>query len=163
MHILAHDEIETTSSDSMILTNIAFLIVLAGFVIAFKMWGAPLLAMLSLILGIVWDLGIAALVVGRLNIITAMMALILIGLGVDYFIHILNGYTEGRAKGLSGEEAAVYSMEKVGTGVFIGALTTATAPGGSLIWPKLIVMSEIIIRETLLIGRNWPGRLAALC
>lgn len=127
LHVVFQDEMEASSSDSMTLTNIAFLIVLAGFVIAFRMWTAPLLAMVSLGLGIVWDLGITALAIGRLNIATAMGAAILIGLGVDYFIHILSGHSEGRRKGLSAEESNVYAMEKVGTGVFVGALTTAIA------------------------------------
>lgn len=147
MHIVSQDEIETASSDSMILTNVAFLIILAGFVIAFKMWGAPLLAMLCLSGGIIWNFGIAALVIGRLNMMTAMMALILLGLGVDYFVHTLSGYTEGRERGLSGEEASVYSMEKVSTGVFIGALTTAIA-----FYALTLVKMQIFIELGFILG-----------
>ena len=147
MHIVAQDEIETASLDSMILTNVAFLIILAGFVIAFKMWGAPLLAMLCLSGGIIWNFGITALVIGRLNMMTAMMALILLGLGVDYFVHILSGYTEGRERGLSGEEASVYSMEKVSTGVFVGALTTAIA-----FYALTLVKMQVFIELGFILG-----------
>lgn len=127
MHIVSHDEMASMEGDTMVLTLIAFIIILLTFVVVFKMWGAPLLAMLSLMLGIIWDLGITALTIGRLNLMTSMTAVILIGLGVDYFVHIISGYTEGKKEGLSTPEACVYSMDKVGTGVFIGGLTTAIA------------------------------------
>jgi predicted RND superfamily exporter protein len=127
MHVIAQDEMETASSDSFVLTNFAFLVILLTFVVMFRMWGAPLLAMLTLTVGIIWDLGIMALIVGRINLMTAMMAVILLGLGVDYFIHILSGFGEGTDQGLAAEEALTYGVEKVGRGVLIGSITTAIA------------------------------------
>ena len=127
MHVIAQDEMETAGEDSFVLTAVAFVVILVAFVVAFRMGAAPMLAMITLLLGITWDLGLASLIVGRLNLMTVMMAVILLGLGVDYFIHILSGYCEGLDTGISAEEAAAYALDKVGTGVFIGALTTAVA------------------------------------
>jgi hypothetical protein len=91
------------------------------------MWVAPVLALTSLLVGLVWAVGAAALVVGQLNIMTQMMAVILLGLGIDFSIHIISGFTERRAAG----DSIALSMEatflKSGKGIITGAITTACA------------------------------------
>lgn len=94
---------------------------------AFKMWDAPLLALLNLILGLIWAAGLVAVVVPVLNIMTAMFMIILIGLGIDFSIHVISTFSEMRARGLSLEEATVTGLEKSGKGVATGAITTAVA------------------------------------
>ncbi|NQV16195.1 MMPL family transporter [bacterium] len=94
---------------------------------AFKMAAAPVLALVNLIIGLIWAAGLVALVVPVLNIMTAMFMIILIGLGIDFSIHVIATFTEMRAKGLSLEEATLAGLEKSGKGVSTGALTTAVA------------------------------------
>ncbi|HMB00867.1 MAG TPA: MMPL family transporter [Spirochaetota bacterium] len=124
-HVIMQDEMEAATQDSMVLTNIAFFIILIAFVILFRMWGSPLIAMLVLLVGIAWDMALAEIFIGRLNIMTAMTAVMLIGLGVDFFAHFLTAYNEGRDKGMISTRASVYAAGKAGEGIFTGALTTA--------------------------------------
>ena len=104
-------------------------IVLIGLILfmAFKMWVAPLLALSNLMLGLIWAAGLVAIVVPVLNIMTAMFMVILVGLGIDFSIHVISTFTEMRAKGLALEAATLAGLEKSGKGVATGAITTATA------------------------------------
>jgi len=95
--------------------------------LAFKMAMAPVLALLNLIIGLIWAAGIVAVIVPVLNIMTAMFMIILIGLGIDFSIHVISTFAEMRAKGLSLEKATLAGLEKSGKGVSTGALTTAVA------------------------------------
>ncbi len=104
-------------------------IILIGLIlfVAFRMWVAPLLAMTNLIIGLIWAAGLVAIFVPVLNIMTAMFMVILLGLGIDFSIHVISTFTEMRAKGLSLNEATRAGLEKSGKGVATGAITTAVA------------------------------------
>ncbi len=106
---------------------IAAIAILVLLIISFRMWLAPVLAMFNLLIGVLWAVGTAALVVGQLNIMTQMMAVILLGLGIDFSIHIISGFTEWRAAGENIAEAMETTFLKSGKGILTGGLTTAFA------------------------------------
>ena len=106
---------------------IAIIAILALLIVSFRMWIAPLFAMFNLLIGILWAIGVAALVVGQLNIMTQMMAVILLGLGIDFSIHIISGFTEWRAAGDSIATSMEKTFLKSGKGILTGGLTTAFA------------------------------------
>ena len=124
---LARDETVAASQDAYYTSLLAFALIIALFILSFRMWMAPLLAAVCLTIGIIWAGGLAALTVGSLNIMTSMFSVILIGLGVDFSIHIISGYTENRAAGRSITDAIDQTLRKVGGGVITGGLTTACA------------------------------------
>jgi predicted RND superfamily exporter protein len=88
---------------------------------------APLLALTNLLVGILWAIGAVAVIVGQLNIMTQMMAVILLGLGIDFSIHLISGFSEWRAAGDGIAAALEKTFLKNGKGVITGALTTACA------------------------------------
>jgi len=108
-------------------TAIALVAILFLLIISFRMWIAPLLAMGNLIIGIIWAIGLAAAVVGQLNIMTQMMAVILLGLGIDFSIHLMSGFTEWRAAGDTIHQALEKTFLKSGKGIITGGMTTAAA------------------------------------
>jgi len=108
-------------------TLIAVIAILILLMVSFRMWVAPVLALTSLLVGLVWAVGAAALMVGQLNIMTQMMAVILLGLGIDFSIHIISGFTERRAAGDSIPESMVATFLQSGKGIITGAFTTACA------------------------------------
>lgn len=119
IYSVSRDEYVTGMRDMNVTTVISFILVIALFIIGFRIVVAPVLAGIPLLLGIIWDLGITQILFGRLNMMTAMMGAILIGLGIDYSIHILQAATE--------KEGVEGALSKVGRGLMIGALTTAMA------------------------------------
>jgi len=106
---------------------IAIIAILLLLMLSFRMWVAPLFASINLIIGIIWAMGIVTVFVGQLNIMTSMMTVILLGLGIDFSIHIISGFSERRASGEMIHVAMENTFLKSGKGVITGALTTACA------------------------------------
>ena len=124
---LARDEMVAFEDDAFLTSLVAFVLIIGLFVLSFRMWVAPLMAGITLIVGIIWTGAFAALVIGSLNIMTSMFSVILLGLGVDFSIHVISGYTENRAAGLSIGDSLQHMLRKSGSGIIIGAITTACA------------------------------------
>ncbi len=126
MAVMGVEEYE--SIGGMWLTTVAaFVLIIALLIISFRMWIAPLLAGIVLVVGVIWTGGFAALTTGYLNMMTYWFVIVLFGLGIDFSIHIITGFTEGRGQGLDIEDAMEAGLRKVGPGVFTGATTTAVA------------------------------------
>lgn len=124
---LQKDEMEHTTKDMQLSAILALVLVLLLFILTFRMWSAPILAGLNLILSIVIAAGIVGLLLGRLNMMTSMFAVILIGLGVDYSIHIISVYGERRNIDKDAVSAMQETLIRSGPGIITGALTTAAA------------------------------------
>ncbi|NIM57771.1 MAG: MMPL family transporter [Candidatus Aminicenantes bacterium] len=124
---VAHDEMVYSEKSIGYTTVIALIAVFFLLVISFRMWIAPVLGLLNLVVGIIWAMGLAFILVGTLNIMTYMMAVILIGLGIDFSIHMISGFTEGRSLGKQIQEAMEETFLKSGKGILTGGLTTSIA------------------------------------
>jgi len=124
---LQRDENEAISQDMYLTSLIALALIIMLFILSFRMWVAPILAAISLGIGIIWAAGFAYLTIGNLNLMTAMFSVILIGLGIDFSIHIISVYTENRAAGHSIGQSLRHALLKSGNGIITGSLTTACA------------------------------------
>ncbi|MEN8907553.1 MAG: MMPL family transporter, partial [Clostridiales bacterium] len=127
MHVVARDEMASVESDSYVTMFLSIILILAILYFAFRVFTAPILTFIPLVLGIIWSIGITQLTIGRLNMMTVFSAAMLIGLGIDYAIHLYSSYTEKRADGLKKEEAIEKTMLISGPGIITGAMTTALA------------------------------------
>ena len=135
------DEQDAVGKDIGIGVLVALLLVLTLFILTFRMWASPILAALNLVIGIIITAGLAAIYPGRLTPFTAMFAVILVGLGIDYAIHIISLYTERRMIDPDAATAMEEALAKSGSGVITGALTTAIA------FAALAVSTTLGIRE----------------
>ena len=124
---LGRDEMVYSMEGLGLITLLALVAIGALLFVSLRMWVAPILALVNLIVGLIWAAGLSALLVPVMNIMTAMFILILIGLGIDFSIHIISSFTEMRALGKPIDESMREGMLKSGKGVFTGALTTACA------------------------------------
>jgi predicted RND superfamily exporter protein len=122
-----HDEQLYSQQTLSYTTIIAFFAILALLIISFRMWVAPVLAIINLFVGLIWAMGAAYIAVGQLNMVTAMLSVVLLGLGIDFSIHLISGFTEWRAAGDSILVALEKTFLKSGKGIITGALTTACA------------------------------------
>ncbi|UCC38851.1 MAG: MMPL family transporter [Candidatus Aminicenantes bacterium] len=124
---VGHEEMVYGEKSIGYTTFIALIAVFFLLVVSFRMWIAPVLALSNLIVGIVWAVGAAMLLVGTLNVMTYMMTVILVGLGIDFSIHMISGFTEGRSLGKPVEVAMEETFLKNGKGILTGGLTTSIA------------------------------------
>src|SRR2546425_7349320 len=69
----------------------------------------------------------ATLTVGHLNILTITLVPILIGLAIDYGVHLISRYEEELRRGRTEQAALIKAIVYTGQGIFTGAFTTAGA------------------------------------
>jgi predicted RND superfamily exporter protein len=124
---LQKDEMEHTTKDMQFSSILALVLVLVLFMLTFRMWSAPILAGLNLVIALLIAAGVVGLLLGRLNMMTSMFAVILIGLGIDYSIHIISVYGERRTIDKDAVSAMQEALVRSGPGIITGALTTAAA------------------------------------
>jgi len=122
-----HDEQVYSEQSLGVTTLIAFIAILILLMVSFRMWVAPVLAIVNLLVGVIWALGAAKIVVGDLNLLTSTMSVIILGLGIDFSIHIFSVFTELRAAGDPIDAAMEKTFLKSGKGIVTGAVTTACA------------------------------------
>ena len=131
--VISTDEMITTQKDVELASKIALGGVALLFIIAFKGIVKPLLAVFSLLIALAWSLGFTSLTVGHLNILSVVFTTILIGLGIDFGIHILERYKEERKEGADISTALQKTLQGTGQGNFSGAITTAIAFGAMVL------------------------------
>ena len=125
--ILEIDEMEQSQTDSMLATIISLALVALIFVYGYHETGRPLKATVSLLLGLAYTMAFTTWTVGHLNILTITFAPILIGLAIDFGVHLITRYEEELRHGRSPLESLQKAMVYTGQGIFTGALTTAGA------------------------------------
>jgi predicted RND superfamily exporter protein len=122
---LGRDEMEYTEKSLAYTSLIALVLILVLLIVSFRMLAAPVLALLNLIVGLIWALGAAFILLGKLNMYTQMMGVILIGLGIDFSIHLIAVFTEYRSLGNSIADSVKGAFDKTGRGILTGAFTTS--------------------------------------
>lgn len=100
-----------------------FLLVLWGF----RSLKRAAVALLPIGVGTVVSLGALYLLFENLDPITSSFAAVLMGLGIDFSIHLLARYDEDLRRGATRRHALFSSLAKTGPGVVTGAVTTALA------------------------------------
>ena len=131
--VISSDEMVTTQSDVETASKIALAGVALLFIIAYQGVVKPLLAVFCLLLGLSWTMGFTALTIGHLNILSVVFTTILIGLGIDFGIHILERFKEERQQGNEILPALQKTLQGTGKGNFAGAITTAIAFGAMVL------------------------------
>ena len=105
----------------------AFALVLVLFFFAYRRPITLLFVGFPLLVGVQITMAMAALLIGRLNILTSAFAAILIGLGIDFAIHLYDRYHSERSLGLDVRQAMEKTLTETGSGVLTGGTTTILA------------------------------------
>ncbi len=129
--ILEHDEMQVSQQDMTRATLFSLLAVSLLFIVGFGHWRLPLLAVASLMLALAWSFGYITASVGHLNILSISFGAILIGLGIDFGIHLLTRFTEARSTEPSLADAISKTVAEAGPGLTTGAVTTSLAFGAA--------------------------------
>ena len=124
---LAYAEQSTTQHDMMLGSVLAVTGLILLIVIPFRGVVEPLFAILALLTGVAWSFGFTTLVVGHLNLLSAVFTSVLAGIGINFPIHLMARYDEARRKGIAMPEAVELAVVNTGTGVFASACIMALA------------------------------------
>jgi hypothetical protein len=125
--VLDFDEMEQSRKDSTVASILSLVICALIFIYGYQETGRPLKATVCLLVGLGYTLGFTTLTIGHLNILTITFVPMLIGLAIDFGVHLITRYEEELRRGRSEEEAIRKAMVFTGQGIFTGAMTTAVA------------------------------------
>ena len=125
--VLEFDEMQQSQKDTTLATIVSLVLVALIFIYGYQETGRPLKATLCLLVGMAYTMGFTTLAVGHLNILTITFVPILIGLAIDFGVHLITRYEEELRHGRSEREALEKAIVYTGMGIFTGALTTAGA------------------------------------
>jgi uncharacterized protein len=125
--VLEVDEMAQSQKDTQKATVIALTLVALLFIYGYRETGRPIKAVVCLIIGLAYTMAFTTAVVGHLNILTITFAPILVGLAIDFGIHLITRYEEEVRHGRSNREALRLALVFTGVGIISGALTTAGA------------------------------------
>ena len=93
--VLQADEMETTSSDMNVASIVALVLCAALFMFVFRGVKRPLFAVASFLAGAALTYAAATVMIGSLNLLSVVFMLVLVGVGLDYGIHMIARYLEG--------------------------------------------------------------------
>jgi len=121
------DEQDALSFDMLVPALVALLLILLLFIFSFSQLRSILFILIALIMGIVFNYGFVGITIKEINMMTSIMAVLLIGLGVDYGIQVVTNFNTYREDGYEPKEALRLTYLKAGMGTLLAAMTTALA------------------------------------
>lgn len=122
---LSYDELDSVITGSQNAGTLALVMVLVCLLLGLRSIVLVFATLVTLIVGLIFTAGFATAAVGTLNMISIAFAVLYVGLGVDFAIHICLRYREMLL--LGGADFAVNSASRhVGVSLILCALTTAT-------------------------------------
>ncbi len=118
------EDVRTIKRDLARSGGVAGVLVLILLIAYFRRLRAVPLVLVSLAAGILWTFGLVWATIGYLNIITAFIFALLLGLGIDFSIHVISRYREERVAGHDLAAALSNTLHSLGGALGAAAATT---------------------------------------
>ncbi|GER00665.1 hypothetical protein JCM17845_12880 [Iodidimonas gelatinilytica] len=125
--VLRTEELKSVSQGIEISALVSLILVAALLMIGLRRWQFVLSALLGLVVSIILTAGFAALAIGELNLVSIAFTVLLIGLGIDFAIHLLLQYREQRGRHADHFAAMAAAISEVGPALFLATVTTSFA------------------------------------
>ncbi len=141
MEMLEHDMVFTIT--------IAAIIILFLLILIKRSFTRGILVFTPLVLGLTWTLGLMGWLNTPLSMATVGIGAMILGLGTEYGIFLVERYEEEREKGKSQKEALITALPSVGSGI-IGSGTTTIVGFLALLLASMPMIQHL--GETLALG-----------
>lgn len=122
---LEHEELESVSQGMEVAGLISLVLVCIALLWALRTVSRAVCTVVTLVVGLLLSAGFATLAVGHLNLISIAFAVLYVGLGVDYAIHVSLRFKDFILQGLNRREAISRSVRCVGPSIILCTLTTS--------------------------------------
>ena len=122
------------------------------FLVAYRRLLVLAFILLPLAVGLQLALGAMSLIWGRVHLIAVAFAAVVLGLGIDFAIHVYDRFASERQRGGSLEQAARSAIGRTGRAVLAGGLTTVVA------FSVLVMTGSLVIQQI-----GWLVTLGLLC
>ena len=125
---LISDDINTAANESIeILFPIALASIVIILIIIYRELGDTFVGLLGLVLAIIWMYGFGTMMGYSFNPMTMIVPILILGLGIDYSIHLIMRYREERMEGKSIEKGVSNTIIYVGEALLLATITTMIA------------------------------------
>ena len=123
--VINYEDLRSVRTDIGIASLVSF--VLVGITLYLGLGSLRLVfaGLSTLMIGLVWSIGFAILLVGQLNMISVTFVVLFIGLGIDYSIQISLRYKELLASGRQYKEAISEAINLTGNTLLVCSISTA--------------------------------------
>lgn len=125
--LISHDINESTMDNLVWLLLIAVLVVVALLALAFRSFMMVAAPLMGLSAALVWTYGIVTLLGMRLSVLEVAVAPVVLGLGIDYSIHLQRAYESARNRSSSAAQAWVESISVLRLALSLAVVTTVFA------------------------------------
>lgn len=109
---------------SSVISGVAILLLCLGM---FRSIRQTVLSLTPLLGGVALTLGAVYLIYGHLNLVTSSFVAVLLGLGIDFGVHMVHRFNEQRRAGSGVSEAIREAVIHTGPAILVGALVTVLA------------------------------------
>ncbi|MFQ5562228.1 MAG: MMPL family transporter [Parvularculaceae bacterium] len=124
---LRAEELESVTTGIGLSFLLSFVLVTLLLLLTYRSLFMAALTMTALVITIVLTSAFAAAVIGELNLVSVAFTVLLVGLGLDFAIHLLLHVQEHRSVGHSIRRSLRAAMHEVGAAMALAAPTTALA------------------------------------
>ena len=135
---------------------IAILLVLAALIIIFGSSIYGFLTMIPVAFVLMWEPGFLVALDIPLSVVTISIASIMIGIGIDYGVHITHRVREEMARGLSKNNATKIAIEKTGLSLVEAACTTI-AGISAIFFINIAALQQFAIVIVLMVALSCIG------
>lgn len=124
---LRAEELESVTTGIGLSFLISFILVAVLLLVCYRSGWLAAITLASLVITIVLTSAFAAAFIGQLNLVSIAFTVLLVGLGLDFAIHLILHYRERLGFGQSKTAALRGSMHEVGPALVLAAITTTLA------------------------------------
>ena len=125
--IISNEMNDATMDANMIIMPSIFVVICLILLIMFKRLSYVILPLASLGISIIWLFGTMVLLELNFNMMMVAIVPLLMGLGVDYSVHLFHNYKAELKNGKKPGSAIIASIQDIGMAIFLATLTTVIA------------------------------------
>ncbi|KAA0007893.1 MAG: hypothetical protein FE036_02905 [Thermoplasmata archaeon] len=125
--VISYQIDDLTDKSNRIIVPGIFIAIIAILLLNFRKPSYVVISLLGLSLAIIWLFGTMALVGIKFNTLAIALVPLMLGLGVDYSVHIFHNYLHEVRNGKSVREAISNSIKEIGLALILATITTAVS------------------------------------
>ena len=127
VHLLASDVDASTRETNLLMAIGMFVVTVVLLWLTFRHWSYVILPIITLVISVIWTFAFGVLMGITFTAIDVAVVPLVVGLGIDFSVHISRRYQEGINAGNSVEESLLDSQTHTGRALTLAVITTIIA------------------------------------
>ncbi len=138
-NIISNEILEANNESMSIVLPIAFILVIVILIIIYRSFSDLIFSLLALVFSIVWVYGFGSAMGFTFNPMTTAVPVLIVGLGIDYGIHITMRYREEIKNKVEIDKSVIITIASVGVALLLATFTTVVAFLSNIVSPMKVL------------------------